>query len=200
MRITAGEWGSRRLRGPGNVRNVRPTPDAMRERAFAVLGELVSDARFLDLFAGTGAVGLEALSRGATSAVFVEKNRTAAALARTNIGTFDLQPERARLLVRGARSAVAELAASGKVFDIVWADPPFERWRDGLEAVEAAFSSGLIAPAGIGCLECPEKADVETVLAENLEVVRDLHGGASRVVMISLRRGEEPVGDSIHRV
>lgn len=184
MRITAGEWRSRRLRGPGKVKNVRPTPDAMRERAFAVLGERVLDAQFLDLFTGTGAVGLEALSRGARSAVFVEKTRPVAALVRANIEAFNLQPPRAQLLVRSAKAAVAEFAAAERIFDIVWADPPFEMWQDGLEAVEAAFSSGLVAPDGIGCLECPEKADVGASLAENLEVVRDLRGGASRVVMI----------------
>lgn len=185
MRITAGEWRSRRLRGPGKVKNVRPTPDAMRERAFAVLGERVLDALFLDLFAGTGAVGLEALSRGARRAVFVEKNRVAAALVRANIEAFELQPVRAELMVRSALSAVVALAAAERVFDIVWADPPFEAWQDGLEALEGAFSSGLIAPNGIGCLECPERADVEGGLAKHLEVLRDLRGGASRVVMIS---------------
>lgn len=157
----------------------------MRERAFAVLGERVADASFLDLFAGTGAVGLEALSRAAQRVVFVESSRAAAGLVRTNIESFDLEPKRARLLTRGAMSALAELANSGETFDIVWADPPFETWRDGLEVLEAAFSAGLVGPGGIACLECPEKADVEAVLPDSLEVTRDLQGGASRVVMIA---------------
>ncbi len=185
MRITGGEWRSRRLRGPGKSKNVRPTPDAMRERAFAVLGDRVSDACFLDLFAGTGAVGLEALSRGARSAIFVEKNRASAALVRVNIEAFELQPARAQVLVCSAGSAVARLASANEIFEIVWADPPFEKWQDGLEALEEAFSSGLIATDGIGCLECPEKAGVEDALSEHLETVRDLRGGASRVVMIA---------------
>lgn len=156
----------------------------MRERAFAVLGERVLDAQFLDLFAGTGAVGLEALSRGARTSIFIEKSRAAAGLVRANIEAFELQPPRAQLLVRSAKAAVAELAAADRVFDIIWADPPFEKWQDGLDALEDAFSSGLVAPNGIGCFECPERAGIEEVLAEDLEVLRDLHGGASRVVMI----------------
>ena len=157
----------------------------MRERAFAVLGNRVPSARFLDLFAGTGAVGLEALSRGAGNVVFVEKSRNAAKLVRTNIEAFDLETSRARLVIRGAGPAVAELAKRGEAFDIVWADPPFEEWRGGLEAIVAAFSSGIIERDGIACLECPEKADVFAVLPDKLEVARDLQGGASRVVMIS---------------
>ena len=82
MRITGGEWRSRRLHGPGRKAAVRPTPDAMRERAFAVLGDRVEGARFLDLYAGTGAVGLEALSRGAASVVFVERHAATARIWR----------------------------------------------------------------------------------------------------------------------
>ena len=184
MRITGGEWRSRRLLGPGKTLHIRPTPDAMRERAFAVLGDRVPDARFLDLFAGTGVNGLEALSRGARSVVFVERHRAAAKLISKNIDSFDLPPDRAELMVRVADAAVGQLARSGRAFDIAWADPPFEIWNEGLEAVEKLFESGLMSKGSIACLECPEKADVASALTPNLEIVRDLAGGASRVVMI----------------
>lgn len=184
MRITGGAWRSRRLRGPGRTAAVRPTPDAMRERAFAVLGDRVRDARVLDLFAGTGAVGLEALSRGAAAVVFVERHAPAAAVLRANRESFELDDERATILVRDASAAVDLLARRGDRFDLAWADPPFESWAEGLEAVAAAFAAGLLGPEAIACLECPARADVAGALPENFEIVRDLAGGASRVVMI----------------
>jgi 16S rRNA (guanine(966)-N(2))-methyltransferase RsmD len=107
----------------------------MRERTFAVLADRVHDSRFLDLFAGTGAVGLEALSRGARSVVFVEKHRGAATLIEKNSASFDLTTDRAELMVRIAATAIDQLARRGGNFDIAWADPPFECWREGLDVV-----------------------------------------------------------------
>ncbi len=184
MRITGGVWRSRRLGSPAKNMPVRPTPDAMRERVFAVLGELVTGARFLDLFAGTGAVGLEALSRGASSVVFVERHRGAARILRDNCTLFDLEDDRARTLVQPAAAAVAALARRGEAFDLAWADPPFESWEDGLAALSGAFSAGLLESDAVACLECPERAAVEDGLPDHLEAFRDLKGGASRVVLI----------------
>jgi 16S rRNA (guanine966-N2)-methyltransferase len=167
---------------------LRPTPDAMRERAFAVLADRVNDARFLDLYAGTGAVGLEALSRGARLAVFVENHRAAARLVRANCSSLALDESCARLIVRPALKAVQELAAHGDSFDLAWADPPFESWREGLDALIAAFASGLLAQDALACLECPAKADVKGSLPSEVDISRDLVGGASRVVMVSMTR------------
>ncbi len=188
MRITGGDWRSRRLKGPGrgNLR-LRPTPDAMRERAFAVLGDRVAGATILDLFAGTGAVGLEALSRGAARAVFVERDHIAARLVEANCEALCGSSGRARVLRRPARTAVEELAAAGERFSLAWADPPFESWQEGLEALVAAFSTGALEPGATACLECPARADVEGSLPERLEIERDLAGGASRVVLLRRR-------------
>jgi 16S rRNA (guanine(966)-N(2))-methyltransferase RsmD len=159
----------------------------MRERAFAVLSDRVHDSRFLDLFAGTGAVGLEALSRGARSVVFVERHRAAAHLIEENSASFDLTADRAELMVRGAATAVDQLARLGDNFDIAWADPPFECWREGLDVVLKLFEFGLLPTRALACFECPARADVESSLSENLRVIRNLTGGASRVVMIESR-------------
>ena len=194
MRITGGQWRSRRLQGPGKHPGLRPTPDAMRERVFAVLADRVHGARFLDLYAGSGAVGLEALSRGARSAVFVENHRHAARLVKKNIAAFDLPTRRAELMVRTAATAVRELQRRGESFDIAWADPPFEIWREGLDVAVGLFEAGLLKDTALACLECPEKADVAASLPPHLEIVRDLAGGASRVVMITpSNRPTEPV-------
>ena len=184
MRISGGQWRSRRLQGPGKQLNLRPTPDAMRERAFAVLADRVQGARFLDLYAGTGAVGLEALSRGARSAVFVEKSRNAGRLIGKNIASFELSTERAELVTRAAATAIRELERRGETFDIAWVDPPFEIWREGLTLVVELFEVGLLGATSLACLECPEKAEVAASLPPNIEIARDLAGGASRVVMV----------------
>jgi len=159
----------------------------MRERVFAVLADRVHDSRFLDLFAGTGAVGLEALSRGARSVVFVERHRAAAHLIEENSAAIELTADRAKLMVCGAAAAVDRLARSGDSFDIAWADPPFEAWTEGLEVLVTAFDSGLLKAGGLACLECPAKADVAGSLPSHLQIARDLEGGASRVVMIENR-------------
>jgi len=163
---------------------VRPTPDALRERAFAVLGDAVGGASFLDLFAGTGAVGLEALSRGAGTAVFVERHRGTARIIKNNCAAFQLGDDQARILVQPASAAVSHLARRGETFDLVWADPPFENWEEGLDALIGAFTTGLMAPDAIGCLECPEHAAIGKKPSDRLEVFRDLGGSASRVVLM----------------
>ena len=164
----------------------------MRERAFAVLGDRVTGSRFLDLFAGTGAVGLEALSRGAQSVVFVERHRSAAHLIKKNSASFDLGSDRAELMVRPAAVAVGQLAGRGDSFDIAWADPPFEIWCEGLEVVTKLFEAGLLKAGALACLECPSKADVAGSLPSDLQIVRDLGGSASRVVMIEAINRENP--------
>jgi 16S rRNA (guanine966-N2)-methyltransferase len=159
----------------------------MRERAFAVLGERVPGSRFLDLYAGTGAVGLEALSRGARSVVFVEPHRTAVNLIEKNLAAFDLSSDCTELVVRPAPAAIEILARREDRFDIAWADPPFESWDGGLDVVVKLFEVGLLHGNALACLECPEKADVTGILPSDLEITRDLAGGASRVVMIARR-------------
>ncbi len=188
MRITGGAWRSRRLRGPGRALALRPTPDALRERSFAVLGDRVAGERFLDLYAGTGAVGFEALSRGARHVVFVERDRRAVALIESNRSALAIDPDTARILMRPALSAIAELARHSEQFGLAWADPPFESWSEGLESAARAFETGVLRPDGVACLECPDRADVEGQLPASLRIERDLKGGASRLVMI-VRRG-----------
>lgn len=165
---------------------LRPTPDAMRERAFAILSDRVAGERFLDLYAGTGSVGLEALSRGAREVVFVERHRPACRLIEANCSTMEVAADRARILTRPALATIPQLSRRGEVFGAAWADPPFELWREGLEALIAAFDAGVLDQQGVACLECPEHADLgELPRAMSLE--RDLKGGASRVVLLVMK-------------
>jgi 16S rRNA G966 N2-methylase RsmD len=119
--------------------------------------------------------------------VFVERHRSAAHLIEKNCAAFELDVGRAELLVRHADQAIRHLASRGDSFDIAWADPPFEIWYEGLEVVKKLFETGILGAGCLACLECPSKADVASPLPSDLEIVRDLAGSASRVVMIENR-------------
>ena len=185
MRITGGMWRSRRLRGPSKGMPLRPTPDALRERAFAVLGDAVEGARWLDLFAGTGIVGFEALSRGARKAVFVERHRAAGRLIERNRDSLEIPESWARIIVEEAARGIRRLAREGESFHLAWADPPFERWELGLEALELAVGLSVFEPGATACLECPSGVEPKSSV---LSRVRDLSGGASRLVIFRVSK------------
>lgn len=123
MRIIAGAWGGRRLK-PVRGRDVRPTTDRIREAWMSALGHDLTGLTVLDLFAGSGALGLEALSRGAERAVFVEKSRGALSTLEANVELLGCA-ERVRV-VRGDALAFAEGLEEG-AFDVALADPPYDR-------------------------------------------------------------------------
>jgi 16S rRNA (guanine966-N2)-methyltransferase len=125
MRIVAGTARGRRLRAPRG-RGVRPTTGRVKEAVFSMLESRDSCAGLavLDLFAGTGGLGIEALSRGAAATVFVEVSRTAAAVIRDNLARAGLRGE---VLTMPAARAIGKLAAAGKRFGGVFLDPPYER-------------------------------------------------------------------------
>ena len=144
MRIIAGEFRSRRLKTvPGRL--VRPTSDRLRETLFNVLGAAVDGAVFVDAYAGTGAVGLEALSRGAVHAVFLEESAAALRVLRENLDALDV-PDRARILEGAAVPALRRLAREGSEAAVVFLDPPYQEAREYRGALEAAalFSGALI--------------------------------------------------------
>lgn len=161
MRITGGVWASRRVFGPPAGWPLRPTPDALREQAFAVLAKEVAGAVFLDLFAGTGVVSLEALSRGAARAIVVEPHREALALIRRNFQTLEVEESRFLVVSKTAEEAVPWLAARGETATIAWADPPFARFSEHLPAVVAVARLGVLAPGGFLVLEHPPRASWE---------------------------------------
>lgn len=127
MRVIAGTYRSRILKSLKGLA-LRPTSDRLRETLFNVLGPAVAGSRFLDLFAGTGAVGIEALSRGATEVVFIENHLPAAALIRRNLESLGLRAG-AQVLPVDALRGLEKLAAKHKPadppFDFVFLDPPY---------------------------------------------------------------------------
>jgi 16S rRNA (guanine966-N2)-methyltransferase len=118
VRVVAGEFRGRRLAAPRGVLT-RPTADRVREALFSMLGD-VTGARVLDLYAGSGALGIEALSRGAESAVFVERDARAAAVIERNLASLGLDQQVVR------QDAVRFLARHAGIFDLVFCDPPYD--------------------------------------------------------------------------
>jgi 16S rRNA (guanine966-N2)-methyltransferase len=118
MRIVAGEFKGRRLRMPRGA-PTRPTADRVREALFSMLGD-VTGARVLDLYAGSGALGIEALSRGAESAVFVERDARAAAAIQANLDAIGADGEVSR------QDALAFVRRDGRSYDLVFCDPPYD--------------------------------------------------------------------------
>jgi 16S rRNA (guanine(966)-N(2))-methyltransferase RsmD len=147
VRIIAGDFKGRRLKAPSWT-NLRPTSDKLRETLFNILAPRVSGARVLDVFAGTGAVGLESLSRGATSATFVEQDRRAAALIDENTTLCGARDRCA--IIRDTAERALQKPIAGDPFDLIILDPPYD--FEPLAPVLSAAAAHL-APDGLLVLE-----------------------------------------------
>lgn len=156
-RIVAGSLGGRRLGVPAGART-RPTSDRVREALFNTLATLTDlvGSRFLDLFAGSGAVGLEAFSRGAAHVLLVESHPKAARAARANIELVG-----ARQQVRLVNASVGAILGQGtdEPYDVVFADPPYDLAGDQLAVVQqAVVDGGWLAPDGLLVIERPSRS------------------------------------------
>src|SRR5450432_378767 len=118
MRVIAGEFRSRRINSLPGL-DTRPTPDRMRETLFNILAPMIEDAVFVDAYAGTGSVGIEAISRGARRAVFIEKDRGAVEVIKANLASLQIKG-RGRIIRGAAALHLASIEA-----DIVFLDPPY---------------------------------------------------------------------------
>lgn len=150
IRIIAGQWRRRRLVVP-DMPGVRPTPDRVRETLFNWLTPWLPGARCIDLFAGSGALCLEALSRGAASAVMLEASHEVAAVLRENVAR--LGADNARVVESGA---IEYLQRPAELFDIVFLDPPFESDLIA-RASELLEAGGWIRPGGLVYVEAPRQ-------------------------------------------
>ncbi|GEP43763.1 16S rRNA (guanine(966)-N(2))-methyltransferase RsmD [Brevifollis gellanilyticus] len=186
MRLISGSAGGIPLEVPKSV--TRPTQDRVRQAVFNMLGELIGEARVLDLFAGSGALGLECLSRGATSALLVDQDRGACEVMKKNIAKTRL--EGATIRQGDVFKTVTQLATAGSTFDLVFADPPYAH-KPGdvdLSAKLAAEDSLLqIIPAG-GSLILESLVTRNTAtFGERWELVRERDYGSTRIVWLRKR-------------
>ncbi len=171
---------------------VRPTSDRVRESIFARLGEL-SGCRVLDLFAGTGALGIEAISRGAESLVSVDRSRKAISVLRQNLRRLDIEAA-VQVVLSDARGALRRLGAAGVSFDLVFLDPPYDSGEaDG--ALESLVAARVLVPGAVVVVESAKRHPLAPVVGLHVEQERrygdtvvswlisaghaDSHGGAS---------------------
>jgi len=178
LRIVAGNWRSRLLE-IADVPGLRPTSERVRETLFNWLAPRIEGARCLDLFAGTGALGLEALSRGATSVVFVESSRRAATVLEKNARALDASGA----VIRHGDALEYLRTAEPASFDVIFLDPPFSA---GLleEACKAIESSGIVVAGGLVYLE-QDKAQPRPALPANWVTVKDKAAGQVRYSLVS---------------
>jgi 16S rRNA (guanine966-N2)-methyltransferase len=157
MRIVGGKFRGRALKGPSS-NAIRPTSDRLRESLFNILvhayGDPIADARVLDLFAGTGALGLEALSRGARFALFVEEAAEARALIRANVEALGLGG--VTKVFRRDAAKLGEMSAM-EPFDLIFCDPPYGKGR-AEESLASARGGGWSAPLALAVVEEAVKA------------------------------------------
>src|ERR1700683_5167344 len=173
MRVIAGRLGGRRLKAPtGTV--TRPTSDRVREALFSMLGQ-VEDCHVLDLFAGSGALGIEALSRGAASAVFVERNARVVAVLHANLAALKLADDIAQVRRADALLALRSARQRAETYDLIFIDPPYRQAREWANELAAILPS-LLSPAARVVVESATRAPLQLPLG----IARQRrYGGAS---------------------
>jgi 16S rRNA (guanine966-N2)-methyltransferase len=191
VRVVAGKWGGRTIRAPRGL-SVRPTTDRVREAVFSILGGDVEGRVVLDLFAGTGAMAIEALSRGAAGAVLVESSPAALNALRANLGAFEA--EGAVCLPLDYREAVRRLSAQGKVFDLVFLDPPYGKGLVG-QSAELLSRAGILDSGAVVVAERATRDPLEAFPAEWRERA-DRKYGDTRITLFDIPgpRGQTPPG------
>jgi 16S rRNA (guanine966-N2)-methyltransferase len=188
MRIIAGKFRSRQLKSLKDL-SLRPTSDRLRETLFNVLGDLVAGARFVDLFAGTGAIGIEALSRGAREAIFIEKHAPTMALIKKNLESLEIR-NGARLLTKDALHALRQLAGEPAMpssgADLLFLDPPYADKGQYTEILAFLGESSLLADGAIVVAEHLRTLDLPETFAK-LERVRVLRQGDAALTFYRYR-------------
>jgi len=185
MRVIAGTLRGRTLKAPKGLAT-RPVLARVREALFSMLGDM-SGARVLDLFAGTGAIGIEALSRGAGSAVFVDSAAEPCRTIRANLDALGVEGEVVRADVF---RAVERLVRGGRTFDFVFADPPYEQGYAG-KTLEAVCGGGLLAPRGVMAITLRKTEELSSCAGDRTLQV-DRRYGDTRLVLYGTGKEVRP--------
>jgi 16S rRNA (guanine966-N2)-methyltransferase len=180
VRVIAGTHGGRRLQAPRGT-GTRPTSDRVREAVFAMLGDCTG-AAVVDVFAGSGAMGIEALSRGARSATFIERDPDAVGCIRRNLATLGLERS-GSVLARDWEAALATLGSGGVLFDICFIDPPYSLFAGISDQLESAIAPVLAEYATV-MIEGPAKGPVPTLDGVRVIERTDRSYGSTRVSIL----------------
>ena len=178
MRIIAGKYRGRKLKSPPSSKT-RPTSDRLRETLFNVLAQRIEGARLLDLCAGTGAVGIEALSRGASHVTFVDKSRKMCALIEANLNALDVDKKQREIITAAASEFLRRhVKRREHAFDVVFFDPPYAtNYEDVLNLVDE-YGSQSLGGVGIVIVEHHKKKSLPDEFRA-LERYRELKQGDS---------------------
>jgi 16S rRNA (guanine966-N2)-methyltransferase len=193
MRIVAGTFRSRQLKKLKGL-SLRPTSDRLRETLFNVLADLVPGSRFMDLFAGTGAVGIEALSRGAREAIFVEKHPPAVALIRKNLESLEIR-DHIRVLAQDGVQALERLASEQTTpasrIDLLFFDPPYADEAQYANILSFLGKTTLLADGAVVIAEHLRALDLPESFGK-LERVRVLRQGDAALSFYRYRPPSPP--------
>lgn len=182
MRVIAGTYRSRVLKSLKGIA-LRPTSDRLRETVFNVMAPLIGGARFLDIFAGTGAIGIEALSRGASEAVFIESHTPAATLIRQNLASLGIR-NGFRVLAMDAVRGLEKLAAKPDArFDLAYVDPPYADAELYARVLGAVAKSPVFH--GESRIAVEHRRAFELPVVAGLTVVRRLEQGDAALTFLA---------------
>lgn len=182
MRVIAGSARRLELRTPKGM-DTRPTTDRIKETLFNMLAPRIPGCAFLDLFAGSGGIGIEALSRGAKEAVFVERSPAAFACIRENLAHTRLS-DRAQVLKMDVFQALAQLSGRGAAFDCVFMDPPYDRLIER-KVLETLSGSRLLKEDGLIVAEASIRTDFGYVEELGFEIVKNKEYKTNKHVFIT---------------
>ena len=190
MRVIAGKYKGRILKGPKHE-GLRPTADRIKEALFNIISPKIGEADFLDLFAGTGAIGIEALSRNAKMVVFADANPTSIQLLKNNIRFLDPK-DHFRIIQSPVERTLAILAKQSFSFDLIFLDPPFQA---GLlpKTIELIINYQLLKERGILIIEHPRQLTFEIPSTLKIDLTRD-YGGISLTFLKQLTK--DPFNES----
>lgn len=189
MRIIAGSARGRRLHTPKGL-SVRPTSDKVKESLFSILAGLLGpldECTVLDIFAGTGNLGIEALSRGARRAVFVDSNRDSTALISKNLALTGCS-DRSRVLLKDFSSALALLETAGEVFQLIFLDPPYQK---GLieRCLEQLGTSSMLAEDSVVVAEFSSRENIADCHGRLRQIDARVYGDTALAFFTTMQKG-----------
>lgn len=197
MYVVAGLYKNRKLIAPkGHV--VRPTSSRLRESLFNICQHIIDDASFLDLFAGSGAMGIEALSRGAKQAVFVDMHRESTACIRQNIASLSLE-SKSKVLQGDVFTILSRISKTQDHFNIIYADPPYDSWlmhanekiSYSMRTVQIIDQSNILSPGGNLFIEDAFHSELEEMPLSSLKIKSSRRSGRSVLIQYEKRDADE---------